>query len=338
MATLEELNQNEAEFNDAFNEPEPQRAELSEDEAFGIAPNAPNEDGSSDGNSDDQGAAVEGEAVTISPEGNNQANGALDPGEQDNNGNADGQQQISEADLQRQRSWEGRMRAREAQLAAREAELEALAEQMRNHKQPVHRAEGGEVGDENAEGAQHEAAETPETEAMEDAAAQLQSGKPVDAVLQSLREDFGDDFVNAIQSLVKAQAAEIAEKMVGERVGDVNGALENMMATIKDRDERDHFQAIAKAHPDFMDVASGDGMQQYLASLPEGERAAAQKVIDGGTADDVISLIDAVKNHGKPQQQDDESMAAAEGVRSSGLKLPEKPAKADDYENAWAEF
>lgn len=346
MATLEDLNNSDAEFAAAFNEEPQAPAELSEDEAFGIMPEQPDEDGASDGNSDDQGGNTAQAAVTLQPEDDpavaeqNAVAGTPEAGERDE-GEHVVEDHPSEADLQRQRSWEGRIRAREAQLAAREAELEARLAQANGGQQAIQRAEGGEVEDESLESQQHEAGESAETEAMENAAEQLESGKPVDAVLQSLRDDFGDDFVNAIQSLVKAQAAEIAEKMVGERVGDVNGALESMMASIKDRDERDHFQAIANAHPDFMEVANGEGMGAYLSSLPEQERAAAEQVLDGGTAQDVIALIEAVKGHGQPQQaapQDDEALAAAEGVRSNGLKLPEKPAQSDDYEAAWADF
>lgn len=341
MATLEDLTSSEAEFASAFNEDVPERAELSEDEAFGIMPLQPSEDGASDGNSADQGGAAKGGAMTLQPAAGDalQAEadavaGAAEPGERIE-GDVAMQDQPSEEDLQRQRSWEGRLRAREAQLAAKQAELEALAAQLQAGQQPVMRADGGEVED-----ALHEAGEGTEVEAMEDAAEQLESGKPVDAVIQSLRDDFGDDFVSAIESLVQAKAAEIAERMVGEKVGDVNGAVEALITNLQDRDERAHFSAIAKVHPDFMEVANGEGMGAYLAALPPNERAAAESVIDGGSAEDVIALIDAVKSHGKPQAapQDDEAMAAAEGVRSNGLKIPEKPGKADDYEGAWAEF
>ena len=342
MATLEELNQTQADFDAAFNEDIPAAAELSEDEAFGITPLAPNEDGASDGNSTDQGGAVKGGAMTLQPVAQDAVQaeedavmGAADPGERIE-GERAVNEQPSDADLQRQRSWEGRLRAREAQLAAKQAELEAMAAQLQGGAQaPVMRAEGGEVDE-----MMHEAGEGAEVEAMEGAAEQLESGKPVDAVIQSLRDDFGDDFVSAIESLVQAKAAEIAEKMVGEKVGDVNGAVEALITNLQDRDERSHFSTIAKAHPDFMEVANGEGMGAYLAALPPNERAAAEAVIDGGSAEDVIALIEAVKSHGQPQdaQHDDEAMAAAEGVRSNGLKLPEKPTQSDDYSAAWDEF
>lgn len=335
--TQDDMNNNDAEFAAAFAEDIPAAAEVSEDEAFGIMPDTPVEDGSSDGNSDAIGGALApAETVTQADEQTEALAGTPEPGAQDEGAQVV-EQQPSPEDIQRQKSWEGRLRAREAELAAKEAELKAMAAQL----QGVKRADGGEITPDDLEPQAHEAAEPAQTEAVEDAAEQLESGKPVDAVIQSLRDDFGDDFVSAIESLVQAKAAEIAERMVGEKVGDVSGALDGVMNELQDRDARAHFQAIAKVHPDFMEVASGEGMQAYLASLPENERQAAEAVIDGGGTEDVIALIEAVKGHGQPQQasaEDDEALSNAEGVRSAGMKLPEKPTQADDYSAAWAEF
>lgn len=341
--TLEDLNNNQAAYDAAFAENFPAPVELSEDEAFGIMPEVPAEDGASDGNSEHTGGE-ESAAVTMAetPETPEEEEaqaiaGTPEPGEQVEE---EGEAEVapSPEDIQRQKSWEGRLRAREAQLAAREAELAAIEAKLKG-EQPA-RADGGEVEMDDLETPAHENAESAEAEAMEDATEQLESGKPLDAVMQSLRDDFGDDFVSAIESLVNAKAAAIAEQLVGEKVGNVSGALQELMSEIEDRDTRAHFQAIAKSHPDFMEVANGESLQAYLAQLPEQDRAAAEAVLDKGTADDVIALLDAVKESEKPQEQhaDDDTLAAAEGVRSGGMKLPEKPAQADDYSSAWNEF
>lgn len=341
--TLEDLNNNQAAYDAAFAEDFPAPVELSEDEAFGIMPEVPAEDGASDGNSEHTGGD-ESAAVTLAetPETQEEEEaqaiaGTPEPGEQVEE---EGEAEVapSPEDVQRQKSWEGRLRAREAQLAAREAELAAIEAKLKG-EQPA-RADGGEVEMDDLETPAHENAESAEAEAMEDATEQLESGKPLDAVMQSLRDDFGDDFVSAIESLVNAKAAAIAEQLVGEKVGNVSGALQELMSEIEDRDTRAHFQAIAKSHPDFMEVANGESLQAYLAQLPEQDRAAAEAVLDKGTADDVIALLDAVKEAEKPQEHhaDDDTLAAAEGVRSGGMKLPEKPAQADDYSSAWNEF
>lgn len=341
--TLEDLNNTQAAYDAAFAEDFPAPVEMSEDEAFGIMPEVPAEDGASDGNSEhtggDESAAV---ALAETPETPEEEEaqaiaGTPEPGEQVEE---EGEAEVapSPEDIQRQKSWEGRLRAREAQLAAREAELAAIEAQLKGG-QPA-RADGGEVEMDDLETPEHENAESVEAEAMEDATEQLESGKPLDAVMQSLRDDFGDDFVSAIESLVNAKAAAIAEQLVGEKVGNVSGALQELMSEIEDRDTRAHFQTIAKSHPDFMEVANGESLQAYLAQLPEQDRAAAEAVLDHGAAEDVIALLDAVKEADKPQEQhaDDDALAAAEGVRSGGMKLPEKPAQSDDYSAAWDSF
>jgi len=79
-------------------------------------------------------------------------------------------------------------------------------------------------------------------------------------------------------------------------------------------------------------------------SLPGSEQEQAMQVIHGGSAKQINALLSAYKESIKTEPQADQSpvdestMDAAEGVRSAGLKIPEKPAKADDYEAAWAEF
>lgn len=341
--TLEDLNNNQAAYEAAFAEDFPAPVEMSEDEAFGIMPDVPAEDGASDGNSEHTGGD-ESAAVTLAetPETPEEEEaqaiaGTPEPGEQVEE---EGEAEVapSPEDIQRQKSWEGRLRAREAQLAAREAELAAIEAKLKG-EQPA-RADGGEIEMDDLETPTHENAESAEVEAMEDATEQLESGKPLDAVMQSLRDDFGDDFVSAIESLVNAKAAEIAEQLVGEKVGNVSTTVQQLLADIEDRDQREHFKAIANAHPDFMELSKGEAMQSFLAGLPDDQRAAAEAVIEEGDSSDVIALLDAVKEASKPQEQhaDDETLAAAEGVRSTGMKLPEKPVQADDYSSAWNEF
>lgn len=339
--TLEDLNNTQAAYDAAFAEDFPAPVELSEDEAFGIMPEVPAEDGASDGNSEhtggDASAAVTLAEVPETPEEEEAQAiaGTPEPGEQ---AEEDVVAPPSPEDIQREKSWEGRLRAREAQLAAREAELAAIEAKLKGG-QPA-RADGGEVEEDDFETPAHENAESPEVEAMEDATEQLESGKPLSAVMQSLRDDFGDDFVVAIESMVKAQAAEIAEKMVGDKVGNVSTTVQQLLADIEDRDQRAHFKAVANAHPDFMEVSQGEAMQSFLSGLPDDQRKAAEAVIEEGDASDVIALLDAVKEASKPQEQhaDDDTMDAAEGVRSTGMKLPEKPAQADDYSAAWNDF
>ena len=72
-------------------------------------------------------------------------------------------------------------------------------------------------------------------------------------------------------------------------------------------------------------------------------------IVEGGSAREIVKLLNAYKADAKngaeqdpapaPQDQPDEaSLDAAEGVRSSGMRLPEQPAPAGDFQAAWDEF
>lgn len=227
-----------------------------------------------------------------------------------------------EKELQRKRSWEGRMRAREQELKAKEEALKA--------GYPAEKQDAPEAP----------AAEKTE-EAVEQAIEQLEDGDSPEAVMKQLAEDFGDDFASKLSALIRHEAKRIAQEEAKSTVGQVSKTVEDLMTNIRDEKTRAHFEAIAERHPDFLDVAGGDDMKAYMDSLDEQAKAQAQKVVDSGSAKEVIKLLDAVKAH-KPKAAEpdvvDEVMAdAAEGVRSRGLSLPEKP-KSNSYEDAWNEF
>lgn len=308
--TQDELDKGQEDFSAAFAEAEAERPEMTEDEAFGLGPEEPTEDGTSGA----QGGEAPAVAVVIEPAADQPDDAA--PAEE----------VIDPKDEQRQKSWEGRLKAREAELKAREDALKAM--------------EAGEpVSDEPAA---DESAEPAVAEALEDAAEKVESGElTVAQALKTLSADFGEDFTRMLGVLIDAKAAESAGKLVDEKVGKVSQTLDDVLSTIVDDKARAHFEAIAEKHPDFMELSDGDELKSYLAGLDETERARVETVIERGSAKEIIKLLDAVKAAAEPEDVDpaqQEVMDAAEGVRSRGMKLPEKPAAATDYESAWDDF
>lgn len=215
-----------------------------------------------------------------------------------------------EKERQRLKSWEGRLKALDAQLKAREQAGEAI---------PAARAESPEV----------QAA----TAAMET--------QPIDEVMATLAEDFGDEFVSALTQVIEARAAEIASKVADEKVGAVSGTVDQLISSLTDDKARNHFETIADAHPDFMEVAQSPEFKQWVESL--GDKAEqAKAVIEGGSSRQVVKLLDefkAASQAGQDAMKDDAAMMAAQSVRGrGGMRLPEKPQVADDYEAAWNSF
>lgn len=232
-------------------------------------------------------------------------------------------------ELQRIRSWEGRLRAREAELAKKEAALKS-------------QAGGDEPGEGQASEGLEQAAEQlaadgnkEGADAVEQVAEQVESGEITPAqAMKILADDFGEDFVKLIQTIAGAQAQEAASKVAKEATGQFGQTIEQVIGNIADDRERAHFETIADAHPDFLEVTETPEFNEFIKQYPDGERIA-----DGGTAREIVKLLSKFKEASKPAPSEpDPAIDAAQGVRSGGLRLPEAPMKAEGYEAAWDQF
>lgn len=210
-----------------------------------------------------------------------------------------------ERERQRLRSWEGR-------LKAREAELNSSAR-----------------GDAPAEGGDAAAA-------VQEAAAEVGSKTPVTEVLARLAEDFGEDFVDALSVLIDAKAAEIAGKVADEKVGALGSTVDGLIHSLTDERAKAHFEAIADAHPDFMEIHESPAFNEWIDSL--GERTEeAKAIVESGSARQINKLLTEYKEASKAGGDADEvAMDGAQSVSSrAGMRLPNKPVADDDYESAW---
>lgn len=190
-------------------------------------------------------------------------------------------------------------------------------------------------GDGAAEGLDiEEAAESPAEEAAEHAG----GGEEVEAAIKMLTDDFGPEFVNAIKLVAAHCAGQKTDEIAEKHVGAIGQTLDAIIADMSDGKAKAHFKEIKAAHPDFDMVAKSDEFAGWLNTLPEAERAEADAVIDHGQAEDVVSLLSRFKQAAGGQEEADEFDAAAdaaEGVRSSGMRLPEAPTANDEYADAW---
>ncbi len=337
MATTDkDLQEQDAEYSAAFSEPEAEKPEVSEDEAFGLLPES-TEDGSS--TPEDQGEAPVVSITVDEREPDAVKEPAGDPG----------QPPGMTKEQQQEKSWEGRMRAREAELKAREEALKALEESLKTGKPDAAQEESPDREEPPAE---EQAESAAEGVALSDVVKQVEDGDmTADEAMSQLSSDFGPEFAKAVSALVRKAALDTASKVVDEKVGAVNKSIDDLISGITDKSARDHFEAIAEVHPDFAEIADGEELKEYLASLPEDQKAKADKVIDNGSARQIIKLLNDVKSFAAANKQEEaeapatvdpevaSAMDKAEGVRSKGLRIPEKPASAsDDYDAAWNEF
>lgn len=329
--------QEQDDFAEAFGE-DVQRSEMSEDEAFGLAPEADTETpDESEAEMAEEPVAEESAAEPAIAESapNDPApaeTGESGPAEETSvvvePGAADAGdvEVMSPEDIQREKSWMGRLKAKEAELKAREEALKGAA--------PI-----------EAE----ESAEAPAAEAMENAMEKVESGElTFEQAMQTLETDFGPDFPKMLSVIAKHIGSQVSD----ERVGSVRGELDEVVNELRNDKEKSHYETISEAHPDFMDVGASPEFKAYVEGLPGSEQERAMQVINGGTAKQINKLLSDYKAKGQVTTEadlekpaapaaapvDESALDAAEGVRSAGLKIPEKPTQADDYEAAWNEF
>lgn len=355
--TKEQQQDSDKAYQEAFNETPAAPVGQTEDEAFGITADEP--------------AAVEGEgdpAAAAEPAADAPAADAAEVGSQtaeegagepapvaSDEPRADDATTVSEEpasmtpeqikkEEQRLRSWEGRLKAMERERGAapaRAADESVDAEDS---------GDGAAAEPAVAEAAEGELSSDP-AEAVAEVAEQVESGEmtPEQAVAR-LSEDFGEDFVKMIQVIAGSTASKTASESVDSKVGEIKGAVDEIIADITDTKSRQHFEAIAAKHPDFTEIGGSEGFASYIAGLPEADQAEAKRVASGGSASEIVALLDAYKKSGAQAEPEaaapaadpvidpevDAQMDAAEGVRSSGMRLPEQPpAAASSYEDAW---
>lgn len=360
MATTpQDLQAQEQEFASAFAEPDVQRPEVDEDAAFGLSvPDEPAADTVTAIDSDDkmktnEEAAIDDAAQAAAEEGAQPTEGDATGGEEmaAEAGAAEGDpagddMPTDPKELQRMKSWEGRLKARERELEARAAELEALAAKPKADDVPA-----GDDDDDVAE-AGGEGGENQAIEAVEAAVEAVQDGEmTAEQAMATLTEDFGPEFARMLKVLIKAEA--------GQMAGKVSEDIDSLVAAIKDDKARSHFEAISEAHPDFNELSNSEDMTSYLDSLDEQAKAEAMRVIENGSTRQVIRMLDQFKDwraaqnaapaedppvddpapaQAQPAGPSEDQLNAAEGVRSTGLRLPDQPARSDDYEAAWSQF
>ena len=307
------------EMTKAFDEDIPAPSEQSEDEAFGLTP--PDQAGGETPSADTSTATTEsGAGEELPPEDAGAAPEAAGGGEElpAEPDMAAEERSVPPEDEQRAKSWEGRLRKREAELAAREAELKAMEERLAGGEAA---AEGEPVPEEMAE------MESPQGD-TDDGMENFQS--PEQAVAWAT-ENFGPEFVKVIDMIVEAR--------LKSGMGDVDGRMSELLQAIQDRDVRDHFREISRAHPDFLAVVKSPEFDEWRGSHEQADHYG--QVMQDGSADDVIAMLQAFKDS---QHQVDGTIVdddAADGVRSTGagLVLPEEAqGVADDYMAAFKEF
>lgn len=339
--TQDGLNNDQDEFTAAFNEDAPAATEPSEDAAFGLDVDAAAEPA----NEPAPGEEGEPTAVVMAVADTDDLQKQVEDGQAEetaeaaasanNDERASGEPADADKEAQRLRSWEGRLKAMEARL--KEAGAKDPEEQ-------------GEAVSEAIEKAA-DATDTPaDEEKVEQIAEQVESGQlTAEQAMKQLAEDFGDDFVKMIEAIAVSKAREAGTSAAHEKMGELGQTVEQIISTISDDKARSHFEQIADQHPDFNEIGESPEFAQWIESMPEGEQEKAKQIATAGSAKEINKLLDTYKAQQAQSQQQSagqevdlaqsNAMDDAEGVRSTGMRLPSQPGAAeDDYLGAWDNY
>lgn len=347
--TPEQAKQQADDFAAGYAEDQQKPADMSDDEAFGLVDKPAVEETPAE-QASDQAAAAEGGGAGDT--GVEQGGEPIAPVAEDaaDGSNIESEEPTDPKDIQRQKSWEGRLKAKEAELKAREDALKKA--ETTPAEEPVAEAPAAEPAEAAAEKQMEEvaegetpaeqAAEPESTEKLEEVVEQVQSGElTAEQAMATLSNDFGEDFTKMLGVLIEAKAAEIAGKTAEEKVGAVGSKLDGLIGELVDDRAKSHFETISEAHPDFMEIGESQDFKDYVEALPATEKEQALQIIGQGSARQISKLLTTYKDSKKDPEMDkpDESaMDAAEGVRGKALKLPDAPAKSEGYEEAWDKF
>ena len=324
MATTKDSMKEEgAEFGAAFDENTPPPVEQTDDEAFGLTlPDAADTATQGDGETDGSAVAVQaGEGAETTPAAADQPPAGELPVEPPAEEVAAAEAEAAAGEdampemTQAEKSWEGRLRKREEELKALAADLDA------RKNTPVDPAI-----EETDEG------ESPAEEAAEGEASDA------DEAMRQLSEDFGPEFVKMICAI----AAKKAEESAGVRVEQIGRTLNDVIDDIKNSRARRHFKDIQRAHPDFVEIHGSDAFKAWIAAMAPADKVEAERIEQAGDADEINGLLAEFKaaNQKTGETTDNESaIDAAEGVRSTGMRLPNAPAAGQDaFAAAWDEL
>ena len=281
---------------------------------------------------------------------------------------AEDKAEMSPQDVQRAKSWEGRIKKREAELAAREAELAAREAalngegvemaaggkvcQKKDGGKVEMMAEGGEVMDDDMMPADEMtdpmAGEAPDLfaegegmadEGMEGDMAEADTAPVSDDPVEQMAADYGPEIVAAVTAIVERTVRKIVEEMGGAFASEVEGKIAEIMRATNEGFGMIQGEMLRSVVDDIDDVLESDEFTAWVESLPEEEKAQAQQVIDAGTPSQGIKLIKQYKARSKgPSPEDVWAEDAAVAVKGkSPVRLPDRPSMSpeDEYRAAF---
>jgi hypothetical protein len=161
-----------------------------------------------------------------------------------------------------------------------------------------------------------------------------------DDPLAEFKENF-PDMVAPIEALVQERAQALLQDFQERHVNPSSEVVQRLS-------QQAHFEAIGRAHPDFQDLAPK--VNDWVASQPSFIRPRLEQVVQGGSTEEVIELLDTYKkdrgvsasNGQEANERKTSDEKARQMKRKKAKAVPGRPGPApssgidqDDFDGAW---
>jgi len=197
---------------------------------------------------------------------------------------------------------------------------------LRKREQEIHEREAKlkQLESEQNDGEEEEDPQDDQDEQDEDAVARL-------------REDYPDIFA--------AMEQEINRRLSGKDLGQVIEQVEAFTQAEQDRQIKAHRDAIKAKHPDFDNIET-DALNSWVEQQPYKDAVRYQSIIESGTADEVIEMLDQYKGTVLKEQERQQFQKRREQQKNAGKSVPNHSSRVtntignadpDDFDAGWDE-
>lgn len=170
-----------------------------------------------------------------------------------------------------------------------------------------------------------------------------------------LREDY-PEFADAVEELLQAKLDETQAVVKRE----ISSRVDPIISTMSTQQISNHERSILAKHPDALEIHKSEKFTSWVNNLPAFARSGAVYVINSGSAEEVVSLLDQYKSSTNTKNQTNDTAKPTNDKNNANAVSPEvaaalrsglvvktprsadpttsrKPVDNDDFNSAWDE-
>jgi hypothetical protein len=133
-----------------------------------------------------------------------------------------------------------------------------------------------------------------------------------------LREDY-PEFADAVEELLQTKLAETRDVVKKE----ISSRVDPIISTMSSQQITSHERAILAKHPDAQEIHKSEKFASWVNNLPAFARSGAVYVINSGSADEVVSLLDQYKSSTNTKNQTNDTAKPTNDKNNTNAVSPE---------------